>query len=76
MTLQEAIDVINTRSRNLNLQWFAYKWNDGYAICTGEFVIKHNIKYEYGTGDPKVKWSLSRDFNGKSSHIVHERYSK
>ncbi len=70
MTLKEAIKIVNSRSRNINLQWFVYKFNKGYAIATSNEVIKHNIDYVYGTGDPQKNWKIHTDNKGKRTHHV------
>ena len=66
MTLKEAIRVAETRSRNINLNWFVCKWNDVYIIHCTAYMLRHpTIKYVYSTGDLNKTWSISFDENTK-----------
>lgn len=72
MTLKEAIKNVESRSRNINLNWFVCKWNDGYIIHNTTFMLKHQeCLSAYNTGDLNKVWTISFDENTKNfKHVV------
>lgn len=75
MTLEEAIAEVNTRSRNINLQWVVSKWNDGYIIHSSNFIKRHpEVEYVYSTGDMTRNWELEYNKQEKKfKHVIKER---
>ena len=61
MTLQEAITEANSRSRNINLQWFVCEWNDGYCINSTTHIKRFNTPFVYATGDINKSWDIEYD---------------
>ena len=73
MNLNEAILEANSRSRNINLQWFVSKWNDGYIIHSTAYMKRFpDTEYVYttGTGNISIEWTLKIDNHGKTKHII------
>lgn len=72
MTLKEAITEVNTRSRNINLQYFISKWNDGYIIHSSFHMKRHpETEFVYSTGEINKVWSVVYDEKDKQfRHII------
>ncbi len=49
MTLEEAIEIVNGRPKNISLHWFVSKWNDGYIIHSSIYMQRY----------PQVEWVYS-----------------
>jgi hypothetical protein len=75
LTLEEAISHANSRSRNINLQWFVCPWNDGYIVHSSSHLKRHpDIEYVYCTGDPNLIWMIAFDETEKAfKHTVKKR---
>ena len=81
MTLAEAISSINTRSSNINLQWFILKWNDGYCVVSASYIKRFpNTKFifagskngEKPTEFLNLVWSLEYDRKeDRFKHVVN-----
>jgi hypothetical protein len=41
MILEEAIKEASSRPRNVNLQFYVCKWNDGYCINQTSHMLRH-----------------------------------
>jgi hypothetical protein len=41
MTLQEAIDIVNKKPCNVNLNWFISEWNGGYIIHSSTYMERN-----------------------------------
>lgn len=74
MTLKQAIKEVESRPRNINLQWFISKWNTGYIIhCSSYMKRNSHIKFVYSTGDLGKVWKVVYDNERKVfTHIVKE----
>lgn len=71
MTLCQAIKDANKRSRNINLQWFVCKWNDGYIIHSSTYMKRYpDTKFIYSTG-PLLTWRIVYDLEEyKFKHVI------
>ena len=50
MTLKQAIKIANSKPRNIGLQYFVCKWNNGYCINSTSYMKRFpSTKYEYAT---------------------------
>jgi hypothetical protein len=72
MTFQEAVKHVNSRSGNINLQWFVCEWNDGYIIHSSTYMRRYpDTKYEYTTGDGNINKSWYVEFDKKEKRFKH-----
>ena len=70
MTLDKAIQIVNSRSRNINLQWIVYKFNNECAICSSSYYKRNlNIEILYTTGDINRVWYMAR-IDDKLIHTI------
>lgn len=70
MTFDQAIAEVENRPRNINLQWFISKWNDGYIIHPSSYIKRHpETQYVYSTGDINRKWFVL--YNEKENKFKH-----
>lgn len=73
MTFEEAIKHVNTRSSNINLQWFIVKWNDGYIIHSTSYMKRFpDTKYVYTTGDGNLHKSWYVEFDKEEKRFKHK----
>jgi hypothetical protein len=72
VTLEEAIKHANSHSRNINLQWFVCKWNDGYIVHSSSYMRRHpDVKFVYSTGPLNKVWRVYYSEDEKTfKHIV------
>jgi hypothetical protein len=72
MTLEEAIKEVNTRSGNINHQWFIAKWNDGHIIHSTSYMKRFpNTEYLYTTGDGNLEKSWYVEFDKEEKRFKH-----
>lgn len=72
MNFKEAVKHANSFSRNINLQYFVCKWNDGYIVHSSSHIRRHpDTKFEYTTGDGNINKSWYVAFDKKEKRFKH-----